>query len=475
MTDPSDSPYMPSENLSPRESILNILLGGFVETGGDTFRARRDLAYFVEHTMVDQRGNPIALKPFHHELIKNLLFERRVLNLLPRSWGKCVSGDSEILLSSNRTKRMVDIEPGDLVLSVNPYTLTPSVSRVVAKEASDPKPLYALRSSGPLGAHTLLASAEHPVLTRTPYGPVFQSIARLIQGTDAIGVLTPGSPALQWDALDGRQQRGYGPTFDIQVEPHRNFVADGIVVSNSVLSCVAYPSWRLGTNRDLRVLVACHTIGQAKLWLAEIENVMLRNQAFIETFGYMVPRPRTLRWTDVEKVVLGRSPGAMHSSLRATGIGSGLLGARADIIIMDDIYGLEESISPTLARRCSEWVWNVLMPVLEPDGQVVVSGSRWGVNDIYAEFIDRWKDLPSGMASWQETAFQPEAKYPDRHRLIELIKRGEVDPLRAKELARQVGIDDPSAEDLWQAVKEKALEDGVGKEHIERARRQGGS
>ena len=164
---------------------------------------------------------------------------------------------------------------------------------------------------------------------------------------------------------------------------------------------------------------------------------MLRNEKYQEVFGYLVPRPRTLRWTDVEKRVLGRSHYAMHSSLLATGIGSALLGARADIIIVDDIVGEKEAVSPALRKQASDWLWTTLLNTLEPDGQVVVSGSRWSQDDIYAEIMKRWEKLPSEMAIWQKGAFVLPGQYPRDSELYKMEQSGGLDPLAEQELREQ--------------------------------------
>jgi len=285
---------------SPRAALADALMSGLGDEHTKPFRARKDLAYFIEYVFVDQLGHPIKLQWFHKLMVKYLMFEKRVLVLIPRSWGK------------------------------------------------------------------------------------------------------------------------------------------------STIGSVAYPCWRLGVNRDLRIIVASNTITQAKWWLSEIENVMLKNENFQEVFGYMVPKARTLRWTDTEKRVLGRSSYAMHSSLLATGIGSALLGARADIILCDDIIGEREAASPVMRREASTWFWKTLLNTLEPNGQVVVLGSRWGPDDIYKEIEERWKDLPSEMATWQKGDFVMQAEYPSQSEIRKMERAGTLDPLAESprggdpQLAREV-------------------------------------
>lgn len=280
---------------SPWEIFEDSILSGFESPDNTALQARADLNFFIEEVMVDQRGKPLKLQPFHKEFTHRLLFERRVLALLPRAFGK------------------------------------------------------------------------------------------------------------------------------------------------STIGSVAYPCWRLGTNRDLRIIIASNTITQAKWWLSEIENVMRNNLNYHKIFGFLVPKPRALRWTDTEKVVLGRSSYAMHSSLLACGVGSALLGARSDIIIADDIFGEKESMSPALQRAVSVWLWKVLLNTLEPDGQVVVQGSRWGRNDIYKEIMQRWfpRDYQreeKRFAAWLKGDIIAPADYPSQAELIALEKQGQLDPLEERVL-----------------------------------------
>lgn len=267
-------------------SIESAFLEAFSTGGTDAYRARQDFQFFIENVMLDQRGDPVSLQWFHREICKLLLIEKRVMLLIPRSWGK------------------------------------------------------------------------------------------------------------------------------------------------STLACVWYPLWRLGNNRDLRILIASNSETRAIQWLQENEKIMLRNARYQETFGYMVPRARTLRWTEKEKVVLGRSHFATHNSLVAVGMGSAILGSRSDIIICDDIVGPNEAYSPSERKRASDWLWTTLLPILEPDGQIIFTGSRWGHDDLYAEIVSRWEGDSTphlGLASWHKNQHAPpEAKYPSHHTLRALEAQGKI-------------------------------------------------
>lgn len=420
-----------NKDLSPDILVGDAFLQAFSSGGTDIARARQDLPFFIENVMLDQRGNPIQLKWFHREICKLLLMEKRVMILIPRSWGKCVSGDSLVSLASGQCKPMRDIAVGEFILSLNTETLKIEKSRIVAKALSGKKELFSVKTRT---GRIIRASANHPLCVYESGKVTFKPISEMRAKVDRVAVLSHDD--ILWDEIDEITPSGTEETYDIQLDLHANFICDGIVAHNSFISCICYPLWRLGNNRDLRILVASNSESRSVQWLQEMEKVMLRNSKFQEVFGYMVPRARTLRWTEKEKVILGRSHFATHNSLMAVGMGSSILGARADIILADDIVGASEAYSPAERRRASEWLWTTLLPILEPDGQIVFTGSRWGPEDLYAEIIERWggTDTPHlGPATWERNyEAAVEAKYPKYHELEKLEEQGLIDPTRIK-------------------------------------------
>ena len=89
----------------------------------------------------------------------------------------------------------------------------------------------------------------------------------------------------------------------------------------SSLTSVAYPLWRIAKNRDVRVVIATNIQRLGMEWLREMEDIMMKNFIYRDWFGNMVPEPRTLTWTDTEKIVLGRTPMATHTTLYTIAVG----------------------------------------------------------------------------------------------------------------------------------------------------------
>lgn len=86
--------------------------------------------------------------------------------------------------------------------------------------------------------------------------------------------------------------------------------------------------------------------------------------------------------------------------LLACGIGTGLIGRSADLLVIDDIYGSwEDSQNPKVRRRVENWYSGTAVTRLEPKGSIVVSGARWHVDDFQSYLLD------SQGESWQSFIF----------------------------------------------------------------------
>src|SRR5579859_7768734 len=82
---------------------------------------------------------------------------------------------------------------------------------------------------------------------------------------------------------------------------------------------IYYPTWRIGTDRNLRHIITSSAESQAKIFMRGIENVLLNRPRYRELFGNLVPDARTLTWTDTEKIVLDRNPMIKDASFYAFG------------------------------------------------------------------------------------------------------------------------------------------------------------
>jgi hypothetical protein len=94
---------------------------------------------------------------------------------------------------------------------------------------------------------------------------------------------------------------------------------------SSICSTI-YPSWALGRDPNLRIIVASNTYALSKMYLRQIEQI-LNMPAYQDAFGNLVPDARSSTWTDLEKIVL-RTKIMPDASLLAIGVGGATINRR---------------------------------------------------------------------------------------------------------------------------------------------------
>lgn len=157
----------------------------------------------------------------------------------------------------------------------------------------------------------------------------------------------------------------------------------------STIFAIAYPSWLLGRNHNLRVVIVSSTEDQAVVLANAIEALLL-DERYQKAFGNIVPPQRQSTWTDTHKFLIRDRP-IKDPSVLACGITSSVVvGKRADVVICDDIVSEENARTPAQRQEVQERFWKTLLPVLVPGGKLIVVGTRWSYNDLYSSIMERW-------------------------------------------------------------------------------------
>jgi intein/homing endonuclease len=95
---------------------------------------------------------------------------------------------------------------------------------IVALYSNGIRPTYRVTSHSGRG---IIATGNHPFLT--PQG--YRQLDDLAPGSEVAMQWTGDD--IFWDRIAGLEEAGEQETFDLTVEPHHNFVAEGFVVHNS--------------------------------------------------------------------------------------------------------------------------------------------------------------------------------------------------------------------------------------------------
>ena len=86
----------------------------------------------------------------------------------------------------------------------------------------------------------------------------------------------------------------------------------------------------------------------------------------------------------------------------AAGVGGGMTGRPADLIIIDDPYkNMEEADSPTYRAKVSEWFNAVVTTRLAPGAPIILVQTRWHEDDLAGMLLARDADLPAEAREWR--------------------------------------------------------------------------
>jgi phage terminase large subunit-like protein len=139
--------------------------------------------------------------------------------------------------------------------------------------------------------------------------------------------------------------------------------------------------WELGKNPGLRIHIVCATEALAAERGRFVRRAIEANPRVREVFPGLVPgRP----WSDT-RLTIARPAEVIGPSLTAVGVGSGSTGARADLLVCDDIVDVKAIASGAERDRVKDFFRNNLMNLLEPDGRFWGLSTPWHRDDLNAE------------------------------------------------------------------------------------------
>jgi predicted phage terminase large subunit-like protein len=183
----------------------------------------------------------------------------------------------------------------------------------------------------------------------------------------------------------------------------------------SVAVTISYALWRLVHNPNLRILIVNETLINARNFLREIKEHALANERFRERYGAW--DMAASKWTE-DSVTIPRTRILKEPSISAGGVLGNLVSLHNDIVILDDPVSNKNSETPHQRQKLLNWFKNVILPALEPDGQLIVVGTRWHSEDLYGHIredvgFNHWTQVVQS-AEWNDEAGVRRVLFPER-------------------------------------------------------------
>lgn len=162
----------------------------------------------------------------------------------------------------------------------------------------------------------------------------------------------------------------------------------------STVASTALPLWLLWHNPNLRIMLDCATLSNAKLYVSAIKdqienNEVLRMIAVNDKGEYVLEPDKKAAggWTEDRVLLKHRTKlGMKEPSIFVSAVDNNRTGMHPDVIIMDDLVSESTVTTPDLrAKTLTHYRFS--LSLLERNGLQVVIGTRYHMDDLYDNLI----------------------------------------------------------------------------------------
>lgn len=155
----------------------------------------------------------------------------------------------------------------------------------------------------------------------------------------------------------------------------------------SSIATISYSIWRLTKNPNERILIDSELYTNSKRFLREIK-AHLESKYLVEMFGEF----KGDVWTEGEIVIKQRTKAYKESSITCSGIGAEKTSQHYSVIIADDLNSTQNINTLDLRQKVINH-YRLYTSLLEPDGTLVVIGTRYHEQDLIGWILENEIDI----------------------------------------------------------------------------------
>lgn len=197
------------------------------------------------------------------------------------------------------------------------------------------------------------------------------------------------------DVLEGREPSWLHPSMTYEpADPNRLLINVPPEHAKSTVITVGYSTYRIAMDPNVRIIIVSKTLAKAREFVYSVKNRLShpRYAKLQQVYGPAGGYKQDADTWKTDTVYLGqeaRDSSEKDPTIQALGIGGQIYGARADIIILDDV------ITTANAHEWSkqmEWLQKEVITRLGKNGKLLVVGTRIAAIDLYRELRnpDHW-------------------------------------------------------------------------------------
>ena len=184
-------------------------------------------------------------------------------------------------------------------------------------------------------------------------------------------------PKTHWDMcrfIEGKYIEGT----DTELKPFKLCMIPRNCLKTSAIT-VGFAVQQIIKNPNIRILITNEKFEQAGKFLDEIKGHFESNEVLREVYGDYVDKSR---WTQKEITVKQRTIRYKEPTISLGSLEILKTGMHYDLILIDD-WVSDENISSKEMMDTTIKKYKLALALLQPDGKVVVIGTRWHFNDLY--------------------------------------------------------------------------------------------
>lgn len=146
---------------------------------------------------------------------------------------------------------------------------------------------------------------------------------------------------------------------------------------------IAYTIQCILRNPNVRILIGNGVWDISRSFLSEIKAQLETSQ-----LKYLFGEFASARWNADEIIVKQRTKALKEPTIRTTGVEAEQTGGHYDIIILDDLIGLQNSQTPEQREKAKRFRRSMIN-LLEPGGLLIEIGTRWHLDDTFSEIFEK--------------------------------------------------------------------------------------
>lgn len=162
----------------------------------------------------------------------------------------------------------------------------------------------------------------------------------------------------------------------------------------STTTSVLFPGWVLGRNPDVRAIVTSYN-GSLAFGFSRRTRNLLQDTPFSNLFGGQRSTQAPVELSEDSRSVEAWDIEGHRGGMAAAGVGGGLTGKGADLLIVDDPHK-DRAESESQAKREAVWEWwtSTARTRLERGAAVVVIQTRWHLDDLSGRLLQQMANDP---------------------------------------------------------------------------------